>query len=590
MLMKSMNMNAVRMSHYPPDTFFLDLCDELGIYVLDELAGWHQHYDTTVGTALVQAMVTRDVNHPSILFWDNGNEGGWNTDLDGQFDLWDPQGRAVLHPWTTFSNIDTSHYQTYDSTKSKLAGSTIFMPTEFLHGLYDGGAGSGLDDYWALTTAAPHAAGGFIWALIDESVQRDDGGGAIDTAGNRAPDGILGPFREKEGSYYAIKEIWSPIQLTNRSYYETTFPKSFDGTTHLTNRYAFTNTAQCTFAWQLINFAQPGGTTGHTVTAQGTSVSPNIAPGATGTLILGLPTTWMNSDAVQITITDPAGVQISTWVWTIKKAVDQANRIVVPTPGAPSVTATSSGGNIVLTAGNLVISIATATGRLSAVTRGGLPVSLANGPALATGTSTLASLTHASDGAAQVVTATYTGNLKSVRWRLDTNGWLRLDYAYNLTGSQDYFGVNFDYPESKVKGVTWLGHGPYRVWKNRLRGVNTDVWTKAYNDTVTGSTGFVYPEFKGYHANLQWASLLTTEGTLTVVSAQEDVFLRLFTPTWPADPVNAIAPFPSGNLSFLDGIPAMGNKFQTATSVGPEGQQAVAAGDYARTMYFHFTA
>jgi hypothetical protein len=256
--------------------------------------------------------------------------------------------------------------------------------------------------------------------------------------------------------------------------------------------------------------------------------------------------------------------------------------------GAPAVTATVNNSTIAMTAGATTVDIASATGRLSGVTRNGTPVSLANGPALATGTSTLATLTHAQDGAAYVVTATYTGNLKSVRWRLDTNGWLRLDYTYNLTGTYDFLGVNFDYPESKVTGVTWLGRGPYRVWKNRLRGVTTDVWTKSYNNTITGDSGYVYPEFKGYHAKLYWASLLTTEGTITMVSAQEDVFLRLFTPKWPANPGNAIAPFPSGGLSFLDGIPPMGNKFHKAANTGPAGQPNTAVGDYTRTVYFQF--
>ncbi|MDQ2740413.1 MAG: glycoside hydrolase family 2, partial [Actinomycetota bacterium] len=205
-LMKDMNMNAVRMSHYPPDAFFLDLCDELGLYVLDELAGWQKHYDQGVGAPLVAAMVTRDVSHPSILFWDNGNEGGWNSALDNDFALYDPQTRKVLHPGATFSNIDASHYQTYASTASKVAGGTIFMPTEFLHSLYDGGGGAGLNDYWKLMGSGQRAAGGFIWALLDEGVVRDDRGGAIDTDGNRAPDGVLGPFREKEGSCFTIKD------------------------------------------------------------------------------------------------------------------------------------------------------------------------------------------------------------------------------------------------------------------------------------------------------------------------------------------------------------------------------------------------
>jgi beta-galactosidase/beta-glucuronidase len=72
-LIKEMNMNAVRMSHYPPDVHFLEACDELGLYVLDELAGWHQHYDTQTGQRLIGQIVRRDVNHPSILFWDNVN-------------------------------------------------------------------------------------------------------------------------------------------------------------------------------------------------------------------------------------------------------------------------------------------------------------------------------------------------------------------------------------------------------------------------------------------------------------------------------------------------------------------------------------
>ena len=147
-LIKDMNMNAVRMSHYPPDQHFLDECDKQGLYVLDELAGWHASYDATIGHQLVEAMVARDLNHPCILFWDNGNEGGWNTALDDDFAKWDPQKRSVLHPWATFRGIDNSHYPRYDAVVTKSAGAKPFFPTEMLHGLYDGGAGSGLEDYW----------------------------------------------------------------------------------------------------------------------------------------------------------------------------------------------------------------------------------------------------------------------------------------------------------------------------------------------------------------------------------------------------------------------------------------------------------
>lgn len=146
-LIKEANMNAVRMSHYPPDKDFLEACDELGLYVLDELAGWQAGYDTPTGRRLIGELVRRDVNHPCILFWDNGNEGGWNTNNDGEFAKWDPQHRPVLHPWAVFSGINTDHYENYDSTVNLSAGPQIFMPTEMLHGLFDGGIGAGLRDY-----------------------------------------------------------------------------------------------------------------------------------------------------------------------------------------------------------------------------------------------------------------------------------------------------------------------------------------------------------------------------------------------------------------------------------------------------------
>ncbi|MEV6914700.1 glycoside hydrolase family 2 TIM barrel-domain containing protein [Amycolatopsis sp. NPDC051106] len=588
-LMKDMNMNAVRMSHYPPDAFFLDLCDELGLYVLDELTGWQRRYDEGVGAPLVKALVERDVNHPSILFWDNGNEGGWNTALDDDFGQCDPQRRAVLHPWTTFSGVDTSHYQTYNSTASKAAGGTVFLPTEFLHGLYDGGAGAGLNDYWKLMGGSQRSAGGFLWALVDESVVRDDRGGVLDTNGSRAPDGILGPYREKEGSFFTIKDIWSPVQLANPSYYDSVFPASFDKTVKLVNRYDFTNLRTCRFGWQLLAFPAPGAGPGHRILAQGQAEAPDVAPGATGALALGLPADWTAADALQLSVTDPTGRTITGWTWRIRKAPDYAALLVRPATTG-SVTAAETAGDVTLIAGATRITISKSSGRLSGVRRGSTPVSLANGPAPAGGAATLTAFSHFRDGTGWVAQADYSGDLTSVRWRLDANGWLRLEYRYRATGDHDHLGVNFDYPEADVRGLTWLGDGPYRVYKNRLRGVQPDVWRKPYNDTATGASGFVYPEFKGYHARTCWAVLETTEGAVTVVAAEEGLFLRLFTPAVGPDPQNAVVTYPAGGISFLDGIAPIGNKFHGVASLGPESRPNAAAGDYHRTVYFRFDA
>ena len=159
---------------------------------MDELSGWHGHHETINGQKLIREMVTRDVNHPSIIWWSNGNEKGWNTELDGEFHKWDIQKRPVLHPQGNFSGYETMHYRSYGESEEYMRKPEIFMPTEFLHALYDGGAGAGLYDYWELMRSWPRCAGGFIWALVDEGVVRTDMNGMIDNVGNYGADGIVG--------------------------------------------------------------------------------------------------------------------------------------------------------------------------------------------------------------------------------------------------------------------------------------------------------------------------------------------------------------------------------------------------------------
>ena len=75
-------------------------------------------------------MVVHDVNHPSVIFWDNGNEGGWNPALDGDFSKYDPQQRVVLHPTAAFPPgiADTAHYPSYELLQRKLAADPVYFP------------------------------------------------------------------------------------------------------------------------------------------------------------------------------------------------------------------------------------------------------------------------------------------------------------------------------------------------------------------------------------------------------------------------------------------------------------------------------
>jgi hypothetical protein len=121
-----------------------------------------------------------------------------------------------------------------------------------MHALYDGGGGAGLDDYWRAMMASKVGAGGVIWALADEGVARTDHDNRIDPYGTYGPDGIVGPHHEKEGSYYAVRQIWSPVQLD-----PATLDQAFDGKLAVHNGYDIVSLDRVRFQWQLLRFATP---------------------------------------------------------------------------------------------------------------------------------------------------------------------------------------------------------------------------------------------------------------------------------------------------------------------------------------------
>ncbi|MGI4869874.1 MAG: glycoside hydrolase family 2 protein [Janthinobacterium lividum] len=594
-LLKDMNMNAVRMSHYPPDEHFLAVCDSLGLFVLDEVAGWHKAYDTPVGTKLAEELVDRDQPHPCIVAWVNGNEGGHNFDLDPVLDRLDMQKRPVVHAWQVFRGTDTQHYINYDyGNGTSLHGHNVVFPTEFLHGLYDGGHGAGLEDYWRQMWAEPLSAGGFLWDFSDAAVVRTDKGGILDTDGNHGADGILGPYREKEGSFFTIKEVWSPIFFERRE-----ITAAFNGRFQVQNRFGYTNLNQCRFTWKLATLPAPGAVASAPET--GTIPAPAIAPNEYGTLRFTLPPNWQRHDVLYITATDPSGREIFTWSWPVAHPAAVAQRLVATTgPGAATFSETDSLYTVGASGVQLIFSRRTGLLRQVRNARGIIPFT--NGPVLAEGTTDFESLTQRPDGQNVVVSARFgkKSSYQSLDWTIYPSGWVRMSAKY-FPAAYDFTlaGLSFTYPEKQVTGVQWLGDGPYRVWKDRLKGTNLGVWSKRYNDTSTGEPNGtqspVYPEFKGYYSNFYWVKLLTTGQPITIVGDQEDVFLRLFTPRASATPFNTAPVFPSGNISFLHAIPPIGTKSQKAENMGPQGRASMYY-DYSQdpsyvkelTLYFDF--
>ena len=609
LLMKDMNMNSVRLSHYPADPEFLEACDSLGLYVMDELGGWHGKYDTPTGVRLIEGMIERDVNHPSIIWWSNGNEKGWNTELDGEFHKYDPQKRPVIHPQGNFSGFETMHYRSYGESQNYMRLPEIFMPTEFLHGLYDGGHGAGLYDYWEMMRKHPRCIGGFLWVLADEGVKRVDMDGFIDNQGNFGADGIVGPHHEKEGSFYTIKQLWSPVQIMN-----TSVDKQFDGKFSVENRYDYLNLNTCRFLWKQVKFptATDASNTTTQVLKEGEVQGSDVAAHSTG--ILDIKTTILpNADALFLTAIDKYGHELWRWTFPVDK-LNQTNEVFSPLSGKATYSETEN--ELTVKAKNHTFIFSKRDGQLKGVSVNNHKISFANGPRFIGArradrsldqfynhddekakekdrtysefpdAAVFTKLEVKEDGGNLIVTANYKlGNLDKAQWTIHPNGEAALDYTYNFSGVVDLMGICFDYPEDQVISKRWLGAGPYRVWQNRIHGTQYDVWENDYNDPIPGET-FTYPEFKGYFGDVSWMNIQTKEGTISLTNETPDAYIGVYQPRDGRD--RLLYTLPESGISVLNVIPPVRNKVNSTDLCGPSSQPKWVNGPQTGRVIFRF--
>ncbi|MCM5661809.1 glycoside hydrolase family 2 protein [Galbibacter mesophilus] len=574
-LIKEMNMNAVRMSHYPPDERFLELCDSIGLLVIDELTGWHDAYDTVVGPKLIKELILKDENHPSVVLWSHGNEGGWDFSSEKWFNHYDLQNRPVIYPWGLRNGVDNRHYPDYKYGINRLAnGNNIFMPTEFLHGLYDGGHGAGLDDYWKKFSDNPASAGGFLWSFSDEAVLRTDHNNQLDSDGSHGPDGILGPYREKEGSFNTIKEVWSPIGIK-----PMVVQANFDGRIILENKYLFTNLNTCNFQWKIIKVTDE---LNSELINSGSLNGPDVSPDYNGTLQIDIPDNFPEADVFSLTATDQDGMEIYTWTWPIKQPSEITDRLLSEarkSVNSKEISVEKDNGNFSISTSDMVFQFNAENGILEKVLNSSREIQFNGGPKLVGVEDHPARVSYKKDSE---------GNLRieikrkevpqEINWTVHKSGLLRLEVSpfFLREDNIDYLGISFDYPEDGIESVKWMGQGPYRVWKNRRKGAEIGIWQKDYNNTVTGESfeSLIYPEFKGYHGNFYWAVFQNSKQSFKIFTETPGLFIRLFTPAEPKyNPGGVVPPFPEGDISFLFEIPAIGTKFRTVDKLGPSSQK-----------------
>ncbi|MFI6931062.1 glycoside hydrolase family 2 TIM barrel-domain containing protein [Streptomyces sp. NPDC050287] len=298
LLMKRHNINAVRTSHYPPHPAFLDLCDELGLWVIDECdlethgfveQDWRDNPvddDRWTPALLDRAarMVERDKNHPSVVFWSLGNEAGTGRGLTAMAEwIHDRDSSRLVHYEGDWNCRDTDVYSRmyafHDEVEKigrRLDGGTgkrrelPFIQCEYAHAM--GNGPGGLADYQQLFEKYDRLQGGFVWEWIDHGITHPGLGYAYGGDfgeelhdGNFVCDGLLFPDRRPSPGLVEYKKVLEPVR------FESDGTNSTVGIVRVTNRHDFADLSALAFEWSYQ-------VDGETIEAGALNVPP-LAPG-----------------------------------------------------------------------------------------------------------------------------------------------------------------------------------------------------------------------------------------------------------------------------------------------------------------------
>ena len=248
LLMKQFNFNAVRTAHYPNDSYFYELCDEYGLYVVDEAnLECHAHLaslcqDVRYAQAFLDRgmrMVLRDKNHASIIMWSLGNESGYGPShaaMAGWMRSYDPT-RPIHYEGELQWDLQREKRQSdvvcpmYTSVDELVAwsesnrGDRPLILCEYAHAM--GNSCGGLAESWQAFHEHEGLQGGFIWDWIDQGLLEYDihgrafwayGGDFGDFPNDRnfCINGLLSPDRKPHPAAWEFKKLAQPLRVTGR--------------------------------------------------------------------------------------------------------------------------------------------------------------------------------------------------------------------------------------------------------------------------------------------------------------------------------------------------------------------------------------
>jgi beta-galactosidase len=268
-LMKNFNINTVRTSHYPNDPYWYKLCDEYGIYVVDE-ANVESHGANGIlprsnpkwKAAVIdrmKSMIQRDKNHPSVIMWSLGNEAGMGDNFFAMRDYAhevDPSRPVHYEGYNEAGDVYSMMYPTIESMNEYAKGGNIkpYFICEYVHAM---GNGCGnIQEYWDVIENNPKFIGACVWDWVDQGLSKTDSNGTeffayggdygppeTPSNGNFCLNGLIFPDRTYSAKLWEIKKVYQNISVEAVDL--------LNGKVNIRNKYCFTNLNKFIAKWEL---------------------------------------------------------------------------------------------------------------------------------------------------------------------------------------------------------------------------------------------------------------------------------------------------------------------------------------------------
>ncbi len=566
-LMKLYNINAVRTSHYPNDPLWYKLCDEYGMYLVDEAniethgmgAGGQGRYDTSKHPAYlplwapsflnrIHCLVERDKNHPSVILWSMGNECG--------------NGPVFFDAYKWIKQRDNSRYVQFESAgenentdivcpmypamqymKSYAASDKKrpFIMCEYSHAM--GNSNGNFQEYWDVIMSNKKMQGGFIWDWVDQGLKRttpdgrvywayggDLGGYALQNDENFCANGLVASDRSIHPGLYEVKKGYQDILFNAKDIAK--------GSITIFNLFNFTNLDNYSFKWQLMRNGE---------LVKEDTFSVNVAPHQQKDIVLNIPQFkspegteyYLNLYAFTKTAAPlvPAGHEIAREQF--KSAGDyfattynKENKLQV----------TKNGSDVTFSSGKINGMFSLNWGRITSFTNSKdariidqypepyfwrAPIDNDFGNYMpdamgiwrnahsniqkknvTVGEQTAAGLSIKVDYELTGINVPYT-----VEYFIQNDGSIKITASIDMTGRTlpelPRFGMRMQLP-AQYDNLTYYGRGPWENYSDR----NTSSFIGLYKDEVRNQAteNYIRPQESGYKTDTRWLTLTNNEG------------------------------------------------------------------------------